>query len=73
MIEAARAAGKPVLIDPKGPDYFDTRGPPSSPLNRAELQHVIGAWRSEDELVPGPEPAHGIELTPLFTRSEEVA
>jgi hypothetical protein len=30
MIEAARAAGKPVLVDPKGMTTRATRGPPFS-------------------------------------------
>ncbi|KQP21287.1 D-glycero-beta-D-manno-heptose-7-phosphate kinase [Pseudorhodoferax sp. Leaf265] len=50
MIEAARAAGKAVLIDPKGSDYSRYRGATLITPNRAELQQVVGSWRNEDEL-----------------------
>ncbi len=48
--DAARAAGKPVLIDPKGSDYSRYSGATVITPNRAELQQVIGSWSSEDEL-----------------------
>ncbi len=50
MIEGARAAGKSVLIDPKGSDYSRYRRASVITPNRAELQQVIGSWRSEDDL-----------------------
>jgi rfaE bifunctional protein kinase chain/domain len=50
MIRAARAAGKAVLIDPKGSDYSRYSGATVITPNRAELQQVVGAWRSEDDL-----------------------
>ncbi len=50
MIEAARAAGKPVLIDPKGSDYSRYRGATVITPNRAELQQVVGHWRTPAEL-----------------------
>jgi rfaE bifunctional protein kinase chain/domain len=50
MIEHAQAAGKPVLIDPKGSDYSRYSGATVITPNRAELQQVVGAWSSEDEL-----------------------
>jgi len=50
MIQAARALGKPVLVDPKGTDYTRYRGATVITPNRAELQQVIGAWHSEEEL-----------------------
>ncbi|WP_298924001.1 D-glycero-beta-D-manno-heptose-7-phosphate kinase [uncultured Ramlibacter sp.] len=50
MIAAARAAGKAVLIDPKGSDYSRYAGASVITPNRAELQQVVGAWRSEAEL-----------------------
>ncbi len=50
MIELVRAANKPVLIDPKGSDYSRYSGASVITPNRAELQQVIGAWRSEEEL-----------------------
>lgn len=50
MIAAARAAGKPVLVDPKGADYGRYRGATVITPNRAELQEVVGRWTSEDDL-----------------------
>lgn len=50
MIAAARAAGKPVLVDPKSDDWTQYRDATLITPNRAELQAVIGRWRSEDEL-----------------------
>jgi rfaE bifunctional protein kinase chain/domain len=50
MIKAARAAGKPVLIDPKGSDYARYTGATVITPNRAELQQVVGSWRDEAEL-----------------------
>ena len=44
MIELARAAGKPVLVDPKGSDYSRYAGATVITPNRAELAQVIGAW-----------------------------
>lgn len=50
MIELARQAGKPVLIDPKGNDYDRYAGASVITPNRGELAQVVGAWHSEDEL-----------------------
>ena len=50
MIAAARAASKPVLIDPKGSDYARYQGASAITPNRAELAAVVGSWHSEDEL-----------------------
>ena len=50
MIELARAAKKPVLVDPKGSDYERYRGATVITPNRAELAHAVGAWRDEDVL-----------------------
>ena len=50
MIEAARAAGKAVLVDPKGSDYSRYRGATVITPNRAELQQVVGHWRDGAEL-----------------------
>ena len=73
MIEHARAAGKPVLIDPKGSDYSRYRGASVITPNRAELQQVIGSWRSEDELRGKAQALRqqlGLQAL-LLTRSEE--
>ena len=50
MVEAARAARKAILVDPKGSDYSRYTGATVITPNRTELQQVIGAWRSDDEL-----------------------
>ncbi|NNU43689.1 D-glycero-beta-D-manno-heptose-7-phosphate kinase [Ramlibacter montanisoli] len=73
MIETARAANKPVLIDPKGSDYTRYRGATVITPNRAELQDVIGRWNSEDDLRTR---AHKLRTdlgfdALLLTRSEE--
>ncbi|MFZ3128839.1 MAG: D-glycero-beta-D-manno-heptose-7-phosphate kinase [Rhodoferax sp.] len=50
MIARARAAGKPILVDPKGSDYTRYQNASVITPNRAELQQVIGSWRDEDDL-----------------------
>ncbi|HZW87017.1 MAG TPA: D-glycero-beta-D-manno-heptose-7-phosphate kinase [Gallionella sp.] len=50
MIGLARAAGKPVLVDPKGDDYLRYRGATLLTPNRSELREVVGSWKSEAEL-----------------------
>jgi rfaE bifunctional protein kinase chain/domain len=50
MIELARAAGKPVLVDPKGGDYARYAGASVITPNRPELMLVVGAWQSEQDL-----------------------
>jgi D-glycero-beta-D-manno-heptose-7-phosphate kinase len=50
MIQMARKAGKPVLIDPKGKDYARYAGASVITPNRAELAQVIGDWSSEAQL-----------------------
>jgi D-glycero-beta-D-manno-heptose-7-phosphate kinase len=50
MISLARAAGKPVLIDPKGSDYERYSGATVITPNRAELQVVVGSWKDDNEL-----------------------
>ena len=50
MIERARAAGKQVLVDPKGEDWAKYRGATIITPNRAEFRQVVGRWRDEAEL-----------------------
>ncbi len=50
MIELARRAGKPVLVDPKGSDYSRYRGATTITPNRAELAQVVGTWSNEADL-----------------------
>ncbi len=50
MIDMARLAGKPVLVDPKGSDYARYAGATLLTPNRAEMMQAAGAWSSESEL-----------------------
>jgi rfaE bifunctional protein kinase chain/domain len=50
MIELARTANKPVLIDPKGHDYSRYAHATVITPNRSELVQVIGPWSSEAQL-----------------------
>ena len=50
MIGLARAAGKRVLVDPKGDDYSRYRGAHVITPNLGELREVVGAWRDEADL-----------------------
>ena len=50
MIDMANAAGKAVLVDPKGSDYTRYQHASVVTPNRAELEQVIGTWSSEAEL-----------------------
>ena len=73
MIELARAAGKRVLVDPKGDDYSRYRGANVVTPNRAELREVVGRWKDEDDLAERAERLRadlGLEAL-LLTRSEE--
>ena len=73
MIRLARAAGKPVLADPKGEDYVRYAGATLLTPNRAELRQVVGGWTSEAGLqakVTRLREELGLEAL-LVTRSEE--
>jgi len=50
MIEAARGAGKTVLVDPKGDDYARYRGANMVTPNVEELREVVGRWADEADL-----------------------
>ena len=50
MIETARAKNVPILVDPKGSDYSRYHGATVITPNRAELQAVVGQWKSEEDL-----------------------
>lgn len=51
MIELARAAGKPVLVDPKGADWSRYEGATLITPNRSEFKEVAGSWANEEELI----------------------
>lgn len=73
MIEHARAAGKPVLVDPKGEDYARYRGATMLTPNRSEFRQVAGRWRDEAELTAKAQALRSeLALDALLvTRSEE--
>lgn len=73
MISAARKAGKPVLVDPKGEDFTRYRGASVLTPNKAELRQVTGSWKSEEELTAKVHALRtSLELDALLlTRSEE--
>ena len=50
MIKLGRAAGKKVLVDPKGDDYSRYKGAHVVTPNLAELREVVGTWKSEADL-----------------------
>ena len=50
MIALARAANKPILIDPKGDDWARYAGATLITPNRSEFREVAGSWKSEVEL-----------------------
>ena len=73
VIVAARAAKKPVIVDPKGSDYARYAGASVITPNRAEMEQVIGKWSVEADLRTK---AHNLREQlnlegMLLTRSEE--
>jgi len=50
MIKLARAAGKIVLVDPKGDDYSNYAGATIITPNRSEMREVVGRWKDDAEL-----------------------
>jgi rfaE bifunctional protein kinase chain/domain len=73
MIEAARAAGKPVLVDPKGDDYERYRHATVLTPNRGEFREVAGRWKSEEDMAARAQRLRkSLDLSALLiTRSEE--
>jgi len=73
MIAAARAAGKPVLVDPKGEDYRRYHGATLLTPNRGEFRQVAGPWADDAALAVKAQRMRselGLEAL-LVTRSEE--
>jgi rfaE bifunctional protein kinase chain/domain len=73
MIALARAAGKLVVVDPKGRDYDRYVGANVITPNRSELMQVVGSWVSESDLEYKAQQLRqqlGLQAL-LLTRSEE--
>jgi rfaE bifunctional protein kinase chain/domain len=73
MIELAREAGRPVLVDPKGDDYSRYAGATLLTPNRTELREVVGRWTDEADLEQRARALRerlGLQAI-LLTRSEE--
>ncbi|WP_258868053.1 bifunctional D-glycero-beta-D-manno-heptose-7-phosphate kinase/D-glycero-beta-D-manno-heptose 1-phosphate adenylyltransferase HldE [Alkalilimnicola ehrlichii] len=73
LIAAARAAGKPVLIDPKQQDFSVYRGATLITPNRHEFERAVGLCHSQEELVEkGRQLLQSMEWEALLlTRGEE--
>ena len=73
MIEAAKAHGKRILVDPKGEDFARYRGATLLTPNRGEFRQVVGRWKDEIDLARRAEALRTeLDLEALLvTRSEE--
>ena len=73
MIGLARAAGKLVLVDPKGDDYSRYRGANVVTPNLGELREVVGSWLDEADLAVRAEKLRAELMLDalLLTRSEQ--
>ena len=73
MIRAARAAGKVVMVDPKGDDFAPYAGATILTPNKSELKRIVGAWNTEEQLTVKAQALRrqlGLDAL-LLTRSEE--
>jgi rfaE bifunctional protein kinase chain/domain len=73
MVKAARAAGKTVMVDPKGDDFSPYAGATILTPNKSELRRIVGNWKTEEQLTAkaqGLREELGLEAL-LLTRSEE--
>jgi rfaE bifunctional protein kinase chain/domain len=73
MIQAARAAGKTVMVDPKGDDFTPYRGATMLTPNKSELKRIVGTWKNEEQLTEKAQKLREeLDLQALLlTRSEE--
>ncbi len=73
MVRAARAAGKVVMVDPKGDDFSPYAGATLLTPNKSELRRVVGSWKTEEELTAKAQRLRAeLDLDALLlTRSEE--
>lgn len=73
MIATARAAGKVVMVDPKGDDFSRYAGATILTPNKSELKRIVGSWSSEQQLADKAQKLReelGLDAL-LLTRSEE--
>jgi rfaE bifunctional protein kinase chain/domain len=73
MIRMARAAGKTVMVDPKGDDFTPYRGATMLTPNKSELKRIVGSWKTEEQLTEKTQRLReelDLEVL-LLTRSEE--
>ncbi|MFL6708081.1 MAG: D-glycero-beta-D-manno-heptose-7-phosphate kinase [Massilia sp.] len=73
MIASARAAGKIVMVDPKGDDFSRYAGASILTPNKSELKRIVGSWHSEEQLTSKAQKLRvelGLDAL-LLTRSEE--
>jgi rfaE bifunctional protein kinase chain/domain len=73
MIRTARAAGKIVMVDPKGDDFSRYAGASILTPNKSELRRIVGTWSSEEQLTrKAQQVRQDLDLEALLlTRSEE--
>ncbi|KXW56865.1 D-glycero-beta-D-manno-heptose-7-phosphate kinase [Ferrovum sp. PN-J185] len=73
MISQCNQRGIPVLVDPKGEDYYRYRGATLLTPNRSEFKQVAGSWKDDRELAKkAQELKDKLSLSALLvTRSEE--
>ncbi|WP_342119072.1 D-glycero-beta-D-manno-heptose-7-phosphate kinase [Pseudoduganella sp. OTU4001] len=73
MIATARAAGKIVMVDPKGDDFSPYKGATVLTPNKSELKRIVGSWNSEEQLITKAQNLRTeLQLDALLlTRSEE--
>lgn len=73
LIEMARMANRPVLVDPKGHDYQRYKGATIITPNRQEMREAVGYWASESDLEMRAQALrHKLALEALLvTRSEQ--
>jgi rfaE bifunctional protein kinase chain/domain len=73
MIQSARAAGKIVMVDPKGDDFTPYAGATMLTPNKSELKRIVGNWKTEEQLTERAQNLRaelGLQAL-LLTRSEE--
>jgi rfaE bifunctional protein kinase chain/domain len=73
MIAAGRAAGKIVMVDPKGEDFSPYAGATVLTPNKSELRRIVGSWNGEEQLAAKAQNLRaelGLDAL-LLTRSEE--